>query len=236
MRPHMRAHTRCTRGPLPAAAELWKRGQVTQDPFAPRKSGRQSRARETIEAILQASVQIVSRQGISRLTTNHIAELAGVSIGSLYQYFPGKDAVLQALVEREFNRAVDAFVARIDAIDPAAVPLDDAIALMVDRVLDEQIRSRPLYRQLLLTALSWKHLRFTLDNDARVLGAVRAKLVAYPEVDREALDLATFVVLYALKGVQLGVALSDEHAADDGRLRSLLCRLVRACLVRGSTA
>lgn len=203
---------------------------MSRDQFSPRKAGRQSRARETVEAILGASRQIVSRHGVGRLNTNHIAEIAGVSIGSLYQYFPGKDAVLHALIEREFNHNVDAFLARVDAIDPERVPLDDAIACIVNLVFDAQVEHRPFYRQLLLAALSFKHLRFTLDNDARVLAAVRAKLLGYgPQVDRDGLDLATFVILYALKGVQLGVVFGDR-AADDTKLRAMLVRLARACV------
>ena len=73
---------------------------MSQNRFTPRKSGQQSRARETVEAIVQASRLLVSREGLERLTTNRIAELAGVSVGSLYQYFPGKDAVVHALLER----------------------------------------------------------------------------------------------------------------------------------------
>lgn len=204
---------------------------MSHDSYAPRKPVRQSRARETVDAILQASQQIVARHGLGRLTTNYIAELAGVSIGSLYQYFPGKDAVLHSVIERQFNRAVDAAIARVEAIDPAVVSLDAAIAILVDQVFDEQVAQRPLYHQFLLAALSFKQLRFTLDNDARVLASVREKLLAYGvEVDREGLPLATFVVLYALKGVQLGVAFG-QHPGDDPALRALLVRLVRACVV-----
>jgi AcrR family transcriptional regulator len=203
---------------------------VTHDPYSPRKSVRQSRARETIEAILQASAQIVTKRGISELTTNRIAEIAGVSIGSLYQYFPGKDAVVHALVEREFNRAVDAFVALIESIDPDAVPLDEAVRAIVDKVFEHQVHLRPVYKEIVLAALSFKHLRFTLQNDARVLAAVREKLVQYPEIDREHLDMGTFVALYAMKGVQLGSVFA-ERPPDDPKLRAIMARVVRACLV-----
>lgn len=203
---------------------------MSQNRFSPRKSGRQSRARETVEAIVQASRLLVSREGLERLTTNRIAELAGVSVGSLYQYFPGKDAVVHALLEREFNRSVDDLLAIIEAIDPACVPLDEAVGRIVDRVFDSQAERRPVYRELCTAALSFTRLRFTLDNDARVLAAVREKLKGYgAEVDPESLDLATFVALYALKGVQLGVVFI-EHPADDARLRSILKRMACACV------
>lgn len=200
------------------------------NPFSPRKVARQSRARGTIDEIIQASAQIVSRHGLERLTTNHIAERAGVSVGSLYQYFPGKDAVLHALIEREFNRTVDALVARIEATCAATTPLDQAIAGLVDLVFELNARNAPFLRQLVLAAVSLKHLRFTLDNDVRVLAALRAKLAEYgDDVDAEGLELATFVALYALKGVQIGMVFgSREH--DNEHLRALLVRMMCALL------
>lgn len=68
--------------------------------LSPRKSPRQERSRATVEAILEAATDILIRQGASRLTTNRIAERAGVNIASLYQYFPGKHAILAELRRR----------------------------------------------------------------------------------------------------------------------------------------
>src|SRR5258708_1535703 len=68
--------------------------------LSPRKSPRQERSRATVEAILQAATDILIRQGGSRLTTNRIAERAGVNIASLYQYFPSKHAIIAELRRR----------------------------------------------------------------------------------------------------------------------------------------
>jgi AcrR family transcriptional regulator len=66
-----------------------------------RRKPKQARAQGTIEAILEATAQIVERQGEAAFTTNHVAERAGVSIGSLYQYFPDKRAILREMAKRE---------------------------------------------------------------------------------------------------------------------------------------
>lgn len=66
----------------------------------PLKMPRQGRSRATCDAILDAAARILEREGRKGLTTNHIAEKAGVSIGSLYQYFPGKEAILAELIRR----------------------------------------------------------------------------------------------------------------------------------------
>jgi AcrR family transcriptional regulator len=68
--------------------------------LSPKKSPRQERSRATVEAILQAATDILIRQGAGRLTTNRIADRAGVNIASLYQYFPGKHAIIAELRRR----------------------------------------------------------------------------------------------------------------------------------------
>src|SRR5262249_49915519 len=65
-----------------------------------RKAPRQERSRATVEALLEATTDILVREGYAKLTTNRIAERAGVNIASLYQYFPGKEAIVAELRRR----------------------------------------------------------------------------------------------------------------------------------------
>jgi len=77
--------------------------------LSPRKTARQQRSRATVDALLEATADILIRHGYARLTTNRIAERAGVNIASLYQYFPGKEALVAELRRRhgaEQRRAV----------------------------------------------------------------------------------------------------------------------------------
>ena len=69
----------------------------------PRKKPVQSRSRETVEIIFEAAAQVFSQVGFASATTDRIAERAGVSIGSLYQYFPNKNAILVGLLERHLE-------------------------------------------------------------------------------------------------------------------------------------
>src|ERR1700727_158166 len=68
--------------------------------LTPRKAAKQARAQATVDAIVEAAAQVFESLGYAAATTNRIAERAGVSIGSLYQYFPNKDAILVALARR----------------------------------------------------------------------------------------------------------------------------------------
>jgi AcrR family transcriptional regulator len=69
-----------------------------------RRRPRQARAQATYDSILEAAVQVIARDGAQGLNTNAVAERAGVSIGTLYQYFPDKDAILLAATRRELAK------------------------------------------------------------------------------------------------------------------------------------
>jgi AcrR family transcriptional regulator len=75
-----------------------------QKRLRPRKTPSQPRSEETVASIIEAAAQILEAQGFDGFNTNAVAARAGVSIGSLYQYFPGKDALTVALIRREMTR------------------------------------------------------------------------------------------------------------------------------------
>src|SRR5260370_17693253 len=67
---------------------------------SPRKSASQERSRSPVDALLEATARILVKEGYDKASTNRIAEVAGVSIGSLYQYFPSKEALVAAVIDR----------------------------------------------------------------------------------------------------------------------------------------
>lgn len=71
-----------------------------------RKQPRQARSQATVEAIFDATIQVLRAEGLQRLTTIRVAERAGVSVGSLYQYFPQKQALLFAVLQRHLERVI----------------------------------------------------------------------------------------------------------------------------------
>src|SRR5258708_40228727 len=66
----------------------------------PRKLASQERSRSTVDALLEATARILVKEGYDQASTNRVAEVAGVSIGSLYQYFPSKEALIAAVIDR----------------------------------------------------------------------------------------------------------------------------------------
>ena len=113
-----------------------------------RREPAQARARETVEAIVEAAAQVFERHGYGAGTTNRIAERAGVSIGSLYEYFPNKDALLVELSKRHLRegRAVLAPVIRRINEDPP--PLDQGLLLLMDAMVQSH-RDRPRLQRVM---------------------------------------------------------------------------------------
>jgi len=84
----------------------------------PRKTAGQERSRATVDALIEATARILVREGFDRASTNHVADVAGVSVGSLYQYFPSKEALVAAVVDRhtqKIQRTVQAELIGIEA-------------------------------------------------------------------------------------------------------------------------
>jgi AcrR family transcriptional regulator len=102
----------------------------------PRKQPRQRRSAETVDRILEAAARIFDERGYRSTTTNHVADAAGVSIGSLYQYFPNKDALLVALAEQHVDAAAQQFGERLLDLRGQQPTLDETVRLLLDLTVE----------------------------------------------------------------------------------------------------
>ncbi|GLQ89144.1 TetR/AcrR family transcriptional regulator [Dyella flagellata] len=108
-----------------------------------RREPKQERARHSVEAILEAVPRVVSRHGAKAITTNRIAEAAGVSIGSLYQYFPDKQAIFAALHNRHVDN-VRGVMTRVMA-DCATASFQDFTRELVEGLADVHAKDADLH-------------------------------------------------------------------------------------------
>jgi AcrR family transcriptional regulator len=106
----------------------------------------QRRSRQTVEAILDAVVRILKREGIEGVTTNRVAEVAGVSIGSVYQYFPDKRAIFGALHDRH----ADAIGQLVEAtlVAHAASTFEELVRALVEALVEAHASDPELYELL----------------------------------------------------------------------------------------
>lgn len=112
----------------------------------PRKQATQSRSRATVDALLEATARILVREGFDQASTNRIAEQAGVSIGSLYQYFPGKDALVAAVIDR--HREQLGKVVRTALAKATGQPLEQAVRTLIVAAIDAHAIDPKLHRVL----------------------------------------------------------------------------------------
>jgi Transcriptional regulator len=112
----------------------------------PRKRPRQARSVATFEAILEAAARILESLGFAGFNTNAVAELAGVSIGSLYQYFPSKDALIVELIRRERANLSNCIIEAIEQTD--APDLREKLKLVINAAVQHQLSRPQLARTL----------------------------------------------------------------------------------------
>ncbi|MBJ7332857.1 MAG: TetR/AcrR family transcriptional regulator [Solirubrobacteraceae bacterium] len=129
----------------------------------PRKRPQQLRSQDTYDAILEAAAQLFECDGYLKTTTNGVAERARVSIGSLYQYFPNKDAMLYALGERHLERLVEVLVRESARMRESQPGLEGSVRALVEVVADlhsvEPQMHRLLYDQAPRTAETTERIR-----------------------------------------------------------------------------
>lgn len=110
--------------------------------FAPKKLPSQARSRETFEALVEACARLLRERGFAAVTTNHVAERAGVSIASLYEYFPDKDAIVAQVAERLVERVLARIAAGVPRVMAAGE--DEAIRLWIALIHDTVAKEREL--------------------------------------------------------------------------------------------
>jgi AcrR family transcriptional regulator len=162
----------------------------SRKPFRPRKTPTQSRSEDTVASIVEAAAQVLESDGFEGFNTNAVAARAGVSIGSLYQYFPGKDALTVALIRRETRRFYeDAAVALTQRSGKAA------LEYLIGASVRQQLQ-RPMLARLLDIAEGRPALRDEVGNPevaAVVVEVIRRVAPRHARPDVAAGDLLAMV-------------------------------------------
>ncbi|SDF74577.1 transcriptional regulator, TetR family [Lentzea fradiae] len=163
----------------------------------PRRKPRQVRAELTRDRILTAAAHVFTEHGYAAGTTNRIAERAHVSIGSLYQYFPNKDAILAELMVRHIDRGA---WHRADELDLAPGTLETVVRALVRDAVDNHQEDPRLLRIMIEQGQVSEELRTTLArHGARRLAEVRDVFSRHPDVRVRDLDAATELIVFTVE-------------------------------------
>ena len=207
------------------------------DQLRPRKRPVQARSQRTVDAILRAATQLFTRRGYAAPTTNHIAERAGVSIGSLYEYFPSKDAILVALAEAhldEGERVLERAAAEIAAARPRT--LTDFVRLVARSMVDLHARDRELHRIFFEETRLPRRIQERLaEIDARATERLAAFLDGHPEVKVPDARLAAAIVVQTIEALTHRLVVHVQNDVDLDAYVEEIVRLVVGYLTNAAT-
>lgn len=194
----------------------------------PRKTPIQARSKATVDAILSATAQVLKRKGYAAATTDRIAERAGVSVGSLYQYFPNKDAILVALAERHIDEGFalvrELLVEALQEVPPAELLLRRFVVAMVALHENEPDLHRVLFEEVPLPASVRRGLRRRENEFAT---EVCGLLEAHPDVRMKEPRVTAYVLVHAVDALVHNFVL---HPPKDIETEELTEEVVRMLL------
>jgi len=201
-----------------------------------RKTPSQTRALRTVDTLFEAATRILASEGEAGFTTNRIAERAGFSIGTLYQYFPSKEAIVVALVRRHRDRVLRELDVMLDGCVRGEYGAEHALRLYLRHIVDAFGRGQKAQR--LLARLGWQ-----LDAPAAIVAAmddgaerIRSALVRLNDPELQLPDEPTLYMLTrAVIGAVRSAAVEESAMLDDPRFEEALFRMVWGLLHRPPT-
>ena len=174
---------------------------MTRKPL--KRKPKQSRSMATVEAIVEAAAQILQQQNYQETTTNRIAEHAGVSIGSIYQYFRDKNGIYEAVLDRYFSR----LVADIKAVE---IRTDAGIESIIEQLIYSAYSAAPEGPQLLRKIRQASDAQFheKLEHTkSQIVEFMRAIIATRPEsLNVQDLDLSLRILIDAIEGIFINAA------------------------------
>jgi AcrR family transcriptional regulator len=178
-----------------------------------------------VEVILDAAVRVFEKEGSEAATTAHIAEVAGVSVGTLYQYFGNRDAILDALQDREFERAT----AMMERVLTSATNLGkrELARAVIEQLFGLYHAAPALHRVLAVEGLRVTPTERVQAFDARIIGMIKTFLMsAGLPLGRERVDAAAFVVYQSVRASMLAYLIEAPAGVDQRALVDELTELI----------
>lgn len=202
--------------------------------LTPRKSPVQERSSATVEAILQAAIQVLIKDGKTRLTTTRVAQRAGVSVGTLYQYFPNKSALLQAALRRHIEEVAGA-VERV-CREQTGKPIAEMAVALADAFLTAKMRDPKTSVALYSVSSDLDGARISRQLSNRVHKSVVALLSSAPERLTRSPELVADMLQGAMGGISRKLLESPAPEKHFPALRQELLFLAQVYVQASSAA
>ena len=192
----------------------------------PRKKASQDRSRALVDTLVETTARILVREGFDQASTNRIAERAGVSVGSLYQYFPSKEALVAAVMERHRQELLE--VARGTLAEVATLPLTEAVRKLVTVAIEAHRVDPKLHRVLAEQIPRTGGLENTETFSRENYALFKAYLIAHrTEIRAVDLDLASFVCVTTIEALTHTAVLHHSETFSDRAFAALINEATR---------
>ena len=198
----------------------------------PRKSALQARSAATVEALHEATLQVLTQQGLVRCTTTRVAERAGMSVGSLYQYYPNRDALLAAILEKHLLRVADTVEQVCAELQGTSVAemANGLVSTLIAAKLREQAVSKALY----VIAAERGGAVLVARINARMVGAIAAMLATASDAHFADPGLTAAISLSAIVGPVRTLLEGNAPPAFEAALEQETTLLLTAYLQSGT--
>jgi AcrR family transcriptional regulator len=191
----------------------------------PRKAPKQQRAKFTVDAILDATARILVERGFAGATTNRIAETAGVSIGSLYQYFPSKEALVAALVEEHLGKMNGLLATHLEAVTGSDLASDTR--RLVNGLIAAYRWEPRLHHVLCQEVPKVGELRRVYEFEQRLGEVAREQLHGLrSRIGHGDVETAIFVLVNAVPSILRAAVQRDAEGYQDELLASEVTQLI----------
>jgi AcrR family transcriptional regulator len=192
----------------------------------PRKEASQRRSRATVDALVEATARVLVREGFDKASTNRIAEVAGVSIGSLYQYFPGKEALVAAVIDRH-NCETMQLVHRALA-EVASLPIDKAVRRLVAMAVEAHQVDPKLHRVLAEQIPKTGRLAEAGALNREIFALFKSYLERHSkELRMRDVSVAAFVCVTSIEAVAHTAVLHHAETISDDKIETLIDETTR---------
>jgi AcrR family transcriptional regulator len=178
-----------------------------------------------VNVILEAAIRVLEQDGWEALTTSRVAEVAGVSVGTLYQYFAHRESIIEALQDRELERA-SALLERM-LLQAEAASHEELARNIVEGLLKLYRAAPTLHRVLASEGLRFSPAERVIAFDARSVALLKVFLsLAGPRIRQTNLEAAAFIIYQAVRATMLAYLLESPVGVTDSQLVDELTELI----------
>lgn len=191
-----------------------------------KKQPKQKRSMAIVDSILEASTRVLTQSKLSQMTTNKVAEIAGVSIGSLYDYFPNKNSIVVALMDQKMQSQLQDFYNALDKENT----LEGLMVLVTNMVEREHISKKDFLRELFLLAPENGRMELLYLNRLRAQEALQKFFIEKLKWSEHHSHKKAFIVINAILGVLESYVVFEDLKISEQEIKTEIVNLMKQIL------